>query len=561
MMRQNIANRPMFQTPQRKAAGGIMAGIAPMYEGMGPMRLEDGGFLDDLRSTVMKIPGVETAVDVYDDIDFRGIPGRALEEIKNIDVSGIIDDNIDTEDFFTTDRTEEGSGMNLRDLTDLVFDPTDPFDLMTVPLVMFPPAFAAARLAKVGITGNKLSEQLGKIDAAKKLLGEGKDKTKSGIGNYFKLQVGQDLAEGAKSGYDYFTEPEGKAAGGIMSFKKGDYVSRGFFEDLFSTGESLAKAGKRILGIGDDVAEEAVEKTVKRKGPKKGGGKKETKKEREEREKREREEAEKKEKKEGGDEEVGSGTVTNKSLYEKTKGFATNPLVLGPTAAYVGSQFGGDSEGQVADLEGQIADLNKQLENAVKSSGSDSQTVKDLQNQLAQSKAKIKQLENDALNEPPPNENLLTKALNKLRGAAGATGSIDPSVLAGLINMGSSTDLFEPPKSDAQKFLEGRQGFRMQEAEIDKAEAAVRQADASDMLDLEREFNLIKEKAEADLGRELLPHEAKGLLISTRADLQNRKDLMSLFATATPDMLTKERLDEFKSDAVVKYLRTLPKSP
>ena len=43
MMRQNIANRPMFQTPQRKAAGGIMAGVAPMYEGMGPMKLRGGG--------------------------------------------------------------------------------------------------------------------------------------------------------------------------------------------------------------------------------------------------------------------------------------------------------------------------------------------------------------------------------------------------------------------------------------------------------------------------------------------------------------------------------------
>lgn len=545
----------MFQTPQQKAAGGIMAGVAPMYEGMGPMRLEDGGFLDDLRSTVMKIPGAETAVDVYDDIDFRGIPGRALEEIKNIDVSGIIDDTIDTEDFFTTDRTEEGSGMNLRDLTDLVFDPTDPFDLMTVPLVMFPPAFAAARLAKVGITGNKLSKQLGKIDTAKKLLGEGKDKTKSGIGNYFKLQVGQDLAEGAKEGYDYFTEPEGKAAGGIMSFGKGDYVSKGgFFEDLFSTGESLAKAGKRILGLGDDVAEEAVEKTVKRKGPKKGGGKKETKKEREEREKREREEAEKKEKEKSGDEEVGSGPVTDKGLFSKTIDFAKKPLVLGPTAAYVGSQFGGDSdsEGQVAELEAQVADLNKQLENAAKNDGTNSQAYKDALSKITAYEAKIKQLEDK---EPPPNENLLTKALNKLRGAAGSAGSIDPSVLAGLINMGSSTDLFEPPKSDAQKFLEGRQGFRMQEAEIDKAEAAVRQADAADMLDVEKQFNLFKTRIEAATGTEMSQQDQAALLLNIQRDARDQKNLMSLFATAAPGMINEQAINEFRNQNTEKFVR------
>ncbi|OUW99501.1 MAG: hypothetical protein CBD88_00740 [Flavobacteriales bacterium TMED228] len=524
-----------------------MAGIAPMYEGMGPMRLEDGGFLDDLRRTAMKIPGAETAVDVYDDIDFRGIPGRALEEIKNIDVSGIIDDNIDTEDFFTTDRTEEGSGMNLRDLTDLVFDPTDPFDLMTVPLVMYPPAFAAARLAKVGITGNKLSKQLGKIDTAKKLLGEGKDKTKSGIGNYFKLQVGQDLAEGAKSGYDYFTEPEGKAAGGIMSFKKGDYVSRGFFEDLFSTGESLAKAGKRILGIGDDV----VEETVKKKVPKKGGGKKETKKEREEREKREREEAEKKEKKEGGDEEVGSGTVTKTGLYDKTKNFVKNPLVLGPTAFVAGSQLGGDSEGQVAELEAQVADLNKQLENAAKNDGTNSQAYTDALSKITAYEAKIKELEAGE----KPSENLLTKALNKLRGAAGSAGSIDPSVLAGLINMGSSTDLFEPPKTTGQKFLEGRQGFRMQEAEIDKAKAAVRQADASDMLDVEKQFNLFKTRIESATGKEMSQQDQAALFLNIQRDARDQKNLMSLFATAAPGMINEQAINEFRNQNTEKFVR------
>ena len=54
--------------------------------------------------------------------------------------------------FFTFDETPKGSGMNLRDLTDaFIFDPKDPIDLATAPLVAFPPAFAIARLAKLGI--------------------------------------------------------------------------------------------------------------------------------------------------------------------------------------------------------------------------------------------------------------------------------------------------------------------------------------------------------------------------------------------------------------------------
>ena len=570
-----VFNRPMFQTPQQKAAGGIMAGVAPMYEGMGPMRLEDGGFLDDLRSTAMRFPGAETVADVYDDISSRdfdvmsGLSGLA-EDISDLDLSEISEDaldsfrrNVDTEDFFTFDETPEGSGMNLRDLTDaFIFDPKDPIDLATAPLVAFPPAFAIARLAKLGIKGGKLAQQLGKIEAAKQIGKEAKQIGKEGakgtsdaFKNYLKFKGGKEFAQelfpeqtdaigGGISLLIGMDQPEEKSEGGIMSLKDGG---------------KLSFLGEGIKDIGNYLLEKFTKK------------KKKTRKDDDDNDEANNNETDsnkpdKKKTSEESDETdvVESGpNASSPGLFQYIKDNKIKSGAAGTAAYLAGSKFGGDSdsEGQVAELEAQIADLNKKLENAVKISGSDSQTVKDLQNQLAQSKAKIKQLEDDALKEPPPNENILTKALNKLRGAAGSAGSIDPSVLAGLVNMGSSTDLFEPPKSDAQKFLEGRQGFRMQEAEIDKAEAAVRQADASDMLDLEREFNLLKEKAEDDLGRELLPHESKGLLISVRADLQNRKDLMSLFATATPDMLNKERIDEFKSDAVVKYLKTLPKSP
>ena len=71
----------------------------------------------------------------------------------------------------------------------------------------------------------------------------------------------------------------------------------------------------------------------------------------------------------------------------------------------------------------------------------------------------------------------LSNALGKVKEFSS---DVDPAVLAGLVNMGSSTDLFEPPKTDAQKFMEGMQGYKLQEAEIEKGKS-----------DLERSFDAI----------------------------------------------------------------------
>ena len=49
----SVYSRPMFQTPQQRAGGGIMAGIAPIDGTMGAMKLEEGGdpgLLDQLSS-------------------------------------------------------------------------------------------------------------------------------------------------------------------------------------------------------------------------------------------------------------------------------------------------------------------------------------------------------------------------------------------------------------------------------------------------------------------------------------------------------------------------------
>ena len=69
--------------------------------------------------------------------------------------------------FMNLQRTAEGSGANLRDFTDLIFDPTDPVDYALLPLLVFPPAAIAARLIKMGVKGNKLAKSMKKVETIK----------------------------------------------------------------------------------------------------------------------------------------------------------------------------------------------------------------------------------------------------------------------------------------------------------------------------------------------------------------------------------------------------------
>jgi hypothetical protein len=134
MMYNEIMNRPMFQTPQMREGGGIMAGIAP--------------------------------------------------------IRGYAEGDLVSDDFFTLEKTEEGSGMNLRDVTDFFFDPEDPIDYATIGLMAFPPAYVAARLARMGIKGQKAAEQVQKVvraqDAIPNMLGGGSSRASTGL----QVQVG-----------------------------------------------------------------------------------------------------------------------------------------------------------------------------------------------------------------------------------------------------------------------------------------------------------------------------------------------------------------------------------
>lgn len=138
----SIYDRPMFQTPQRRAGGGIMAGIAPVNEAMGPMKLEDGGdpgFLDQIRS--------------YYDENLSGIPAGLAE----------IGSNLADPQFRDEFLEEEFGDMAFIGEGGLIFDHTDPIDQASLVLLSMPPALAYARLAKMGSAGSKIFSRINKI--------------------------------------------------------------------------------------------------------------------------------------------------------------------------------------------------------------------------------------------------------------------------------------------------------------------------------------------------------------------------------------------------------------
>ena len=80
--------------------------------------------------------------------------------------------------------------MNLRDVTDFFFDPEDPIDYATIGLMAFPPAYVAARLARMGIKGKKAAEQVQKVvraqEAIPRKLGGGPSRAATGL----QVQIG-----------------------------------------------------------------------------------------------------------------------------------------------------------------------------------------------------------------------------------------------------------------------------------------------------------------------------------------------------------------------------------
>lgn len=123
--------RPMFQTPQQRAGGGIMRGVAPVQG------YQEGGEINPFGMT----------------------ESSAGQPVPN---------DIFAEDFWTTETTEEGSGITSRDVFNfLIANPDDPTDVAIAaamaPLWIFPPAAIAARLARMGYKGLKVTKALEKV--------------------------------------------------------------------------------------------------------------------------------------------------------------------------------------------------------------------------------------------------------------------------------------------------------------------------------------------------------------------------------------------------------------
>ena len=113
--------------------------------GLRPVRLKDGGFPD------LTGDGKVTRADI--------LKGRGVE--------GFAEGGDASQDFYNLQKTAPGSGMNARDFTDLIFDPSDPVDYAVAGLMFFPPAAIAAKLIQMGVKGSKLAKSMKKVEAIK----------------------------------------------------------------------------------------------------------------------------------------------------------------------------------------------------------------------------------------------------------------------------------------------------------------------------------------------------------------------------------------------------------
>ncbi len=138
MMQNPVMQRPMFQTPMQRKGMGVMAGVAPIKGYANGGEAEELGFMD----YASVLPGV----------------------IRDM----VVGDDGTMSDFFTLEKTPEGQGLNLRDLTDFfIVDPDDPADVAlasaTAGLIatgVGAPGAIAAKLANMGFKGKKVTEKI-----------------------------------------------------------------------------------------------------------------------------------------------------------------------------------------------------------------------------------------------------------------------------------------------------------------------------------------------------------------------------------------------------------------
>ena len=191
----------MFQNPQQRAGGGIMAGVAPI-------NMSNGGDPND--TWAKAIPSffgeyakdAKFAYDEFPDMPTPSEAGRMYDEGINVDdlygegnfvdFSETPSGSMNPMDYFPT-KTEVGSGMNLRDVTDfLVVNPDDPVDLAiaaaAVGMLAFPPGLIGVGLAKLGYLGVKATRVLKRVAGLQKKLGDDELRNIQGSGLSGKLE-------------------------------------------------------------------------------------------------------------------------------------------------------------------------------------------------------------------------------------------------------------------------------------------------------------------------------------------------------------------------------------
>ena len=597
----DIYNRPMFQNPQQRAGGGIMAGVAPINQFMGPMRLEDGGD-----------PGVMDML--------REVPGSVYDAVSEINLA---------DDFFNLQQTEEGSGINARDLTDFfIIDPDDPVDVaiasISAGLIGFPPAAIAAQLARLGNKGTKVKKVLDKVESVQNTLGASSDAGRlekfarnriapgegAGMGSRL-AQIGTNRALGIlapetamaeeeieipledggiakiatsigeardmkvptfmrdnkelaavtaedveKSGLgslraylnamdfdedlgEYIKKVEDKAAGGIMKLNTGKAIDLGaeFLGKVFNRIQEAVKKGD--LKALDNLREETEFVDL---DPKLSG----------EVVKRIDDAAEEIVKK--GDKPEGPGPLGNlgdeaadeivESGTETSAGLGSRLLKRGlKTTAYAGipgaAVFYGLSESsQKQQLEEKIKELEEKLSTNISPSEI---------NQVAEQLARLR-AENERLNALIKEGNNTESDANKRGGnilerLTSKLRNIDPQ--KGLYiasQMMKPTEGIVPVNAFTQAVEAGMAYDKIQSDQAKDA-AAIDQS----MLDVEREFNLRKRFIERQTGTALNPAEENELLQSIFQDSKDNATLVKMLATA-PDIIDENTQSLFRTD-------------
>jgi hypothetical protein len=231
---------------------GIMSGLEPV-------RLKNGGFPD------LTGDGKVTRADI--------LKGRGVE--------GFAEGGDSSKSFYNLQKTAPGSGANLRDVTDFLFDPTDPVDYLVLGMMAFPPAGIAAKLIQAGVKGNKLRNTLKKVEAAKGLtLGP----TREGVkGKAAQLLLRQEIADliphnrpGAVFSYsdemkEYIRENpdetyEEGLPGLIESIRELGGVGKEFYE-IAQSPEGREVLGEEVRGIPSALISSASEADYSRYNP------------------------------------------------------------------------------------------------------------------------------------------------------------------------------------------------------------------------------------------------------------------------------------------------------